>query len=86
MSQQEKVFAKGLLFKRNEKAPDFVIGNLSVKADEFAEFLDFNQSNGWLNLSIKKSQSGKFYIELDTYNKESNNNATSTSKDDDLGF
>lgn len=87
MSQQEKVFAKGLIFKRNEKAPDWVIGNLSIKADEFSQFLDWNKSNGWLNLSIKKAGSGKFYVELDTYTKDNNSAPTnSVSKDDDLGF
>ena len=28
---QEKIFAEGILFKRNEKAPEYVIGNVSVK-------------------------------------------------------
>ena len=39
MEQQEKVFADGFLFKRNEKAPDFVVGRLSVKVDDAIAFM-----------------------------------------------
>lgn len=63
----EKVFAEGIIFKRNDNAPDFVIGSMSVKNDEFVPFLQANAKNGWTNLQVKKSQNGKFYIELDTF-------------------
>ena len=36
--QKEKVFADGLISKRNENAPDFVIINQSFKVEEFIEF------------------------------------------------
>lgn len=64
---QEKIFAEGILFKRNEKAPEYVIGNVSVKLDEAIPFLQANAKNGWTNLSIMLSKGGKYYIELDTY-------------------
>ena len=64
---QEKIFADGILFKRNEKAPDYVIGNLSIKLDEAIPFLQANAKNGWTNLSIMLSKGGKHYVELDTY-------------------
>ena len=37
---QDKIFADGFIFKRRENAPDFVIGNISVKILEscFAGF------------------------------------------------
>ena len=35
MEANEKIFTEGLIVKRNDNAPDFVIGNLSVKVDEF---------------------------------------------------
>lgn len=63
----EKIFAEGFSFKRNEKAPDFVIGRLSLKADEAIEFIKKHQKNGWINLDVKKARTGNFYIELDTY-------------------
>lgn len=64
---QEKIFADGFLFKRNEKAPEYVIGNVSVKLDEAIPFLQANAKNGWTNLSIMLSKTGKYYIELDTF-------------------
>lgn len=64
---QDKVFADGFLFKRRENAPDFVIGNISVKVDEAITFLKSNQKNGWVNLNVLNSQAGKPYIELDTF-------------------
>ena len=67
MAQDEKIFADGFLFKRNEKAPEFVIGRLSIKVDEAIEFIKQNQKAGWVNLDVKKARTGNFYIELDTF-------------------
>lgn len=86
MSQQEKVFANGIIFKRNDKAPDWVIGNISIKADDFSQFMNQNLKNGWLNLGIKKASSGKIYIELDTYDRSTVTNNQQINNDDDLGF
>ena len=65
--EKQKVFADGFIFKRNEKAPDFVIGNISIKVDEAISFLKKNEKNGWINLQVKNSQGGKYYMELDTF-------------------
>ena len=62
-----RTFAEGFIFKRGEKAPEFVVGSLSVKVDEAIEFLKKNSKNGWVNLGIKTGRSGKYYIELDTF-------------------
>lgn len=67
MSNQERTFADGFIFKRNEKAPEFVIGSISVKVDEAITFLKNNEKKGWVNLQIKKGRSGNPYIELDTF-------------------
>ncbi len=67
MAEEKKIFANGFSFKRNENAPDFVIGKQSIKVDEAVAFLQANQNNGWVNLEIKLGQSGKYYIELDTW-------------------
>jgi len=63
----EKTFAAGLIVKRHERAPEFVLCNLSVKVDEFTAFAQQHQSNGWLNIQCKVSKNGKMYAELDTW-------------------
>ena len=67
MEKQEKQFAKGFIFKRNENAPEWAVGKLSIKAQEAIQFINEKNNGGWVNLEIKKSKEGKFYIELDTY-------------------
>jgi hypothetical protein len=64
---QDKIFADGFVFKRNEKAPDFVVGGISVKVEDAVAFLRKHDKNGWVNLQVKNSQGGKYYIELDTF-------------------
>lgn len=67
---EQKVFAKGFSFKRNDNAPEFVVGKLSLKADEAIQFIKDNSQTGWVNLDVKKSKEGKYYIELDTFNQK----------------
>lgn len=68
---KEKIFGQGIIFKKpREGAPEFVKGNISVKVDEFIGFLRTHNNNGWVNLDLKKSKEGKYYIELNTYKKE----------------
>lgn len=91
MTEKEKVFADGFRFNRNEKAPDFVVGNLSIKVEEAVQFINNHARDGWVNLSIKYGRSGNPYIELDTFipnNTEvsSNANATTTEVSDDIPF
>ena len=65
--EKQKVFADGFIFKRSDKAPDFVVGNISIKVEEAISFLKKNEKNGWINLQVKNSQGGKYYMELDTF-------------------
>lgn len=65
--QDEKVFAQGFMFKRNEKAPEFVVGRLSIKIEDAVAFMREHDKNGWVNLSVKQGRSGNYYIELDTF-------------------
>lgn len=68
MSQeQEKIFADGFIFKRNPKAPQFVIGRVSMKVEEAIAFLKTHEKNGWVNIDIKEARSGNHYMELDTF-------------------
>lgn len=64
---EEKLFADGFSFKRNENAPEFVVGRLSVKLDDAIRFMKQHEKNGWINLNVKKARTGNFYLELDTY-------------------
>ena len=77
MQQEEKIFADGFVFKRNENAPDFVVGRLSMKVDEAIAFIKKNEKSGWTNLSIKQARSGNYYVELDTF--EAKNDSSSAS-------
>ena len=65
--QQEKIFADGFIFKRNPKAPEFVIGRLSMKVEEAIDFLRTHEKSGWVNVDVKQARSGNYYIELDTF-------------------
>jgi hypothetical protein len=67
MADQEKIFADGFLFKRNEKAPDFVVGRVSIKVEEAIAFMRQHEKNGWINLGVKTARSGNFYMDLDTF-------------------
>jgi hypothetical protein len=67
MEKKEKVFADGFIFKRNDNAPEFVIGNISIKSEDAIAFIQKHTKKGWVNLKINKSQGGKAYIELDTW-------------------
>lgn len=67
----EKIFVDGMIVKRNEQAPDFVICNLSLKGKELVEFMRQHQQDGWVNVQVKRSQGGKLYAELDTWKPQS---------------
>jgi len=64
---QEKIFADGFIFKRNPKAPTFVVGRVSMKVEEAIAFLKTHEKNGWVNVDIKEARSGNHYMELDTF-------------------
>ena len=63
MAEKQRVFADGFIFKTKDNAPDFVIGQISIKVEEAVEFLQNNARNGWVNLDAKYGKSGK----LDTF-------------------
>lgn len=69
MEKQDKVFADGFIFKRSDNAPDWVVGKLSVKVEDAIAFLQANAKNGWVNLNINSAKSGKYYMEVDTWEK-----------------
>jgi len=77
---EEKIFADGFSFKRQENAPDFVVGRLSIKVEDAAAFLKTNQKDGWVNLNVKTARSGNHYLELDTYEPKKKTAQAETSK------
>jgi len=76
--KDEKIFADGFSFKRSENAPEFVVGRLSLKVDEAIAFIKQYEKRGWINFNIKTARSGNAYVELDTYEPKSTQDATPT--------
>jgi hypothetical protein len=52
---KEKIFADGFSFKRNENAPDFVVGRMSIKVEDAVTWLKSNATASWIlgNQQIK---------------------------------
>jgi len=62
----DKVFVNGMVVKRNDNAPEYVLANLSIKRTDLIDFLR-QQDSDWLNVALKRGKSGKCYAELDTW-------------------
>ena len=69
--QKETVFLDGFIFKRPRGgAPDFVKGEMSIKADEAIAFIQKHTKNGWLNADLLASKDNtKLYFKLNTWEK-----------------
>jgi len=64
----DKQFPKGFLFKRNEKAPEYIIGQLSIKVEDAIAYLEEKKSeSGYVNIDVKLSKGGTYYMELNTW-------------------
>lgn len=67
----EKILAKGLFANApHPTAPEFVKGKLSIKVDDFIEFLQANKNEkGYVNIDLlaQKSDSSKYTGFLNTY-------------------
>ena len=65
----EIIFIDGLILKKpSAKAPKWVLWNISIKTEEFIQFIkDHDNGTGWLNIDVKESKSGKVYCALNTY-------------------
>ena len=76
----EKVYAKGIrTFKRNEKAPEFILGTLVITVDEFVNWCNGNKQyltdyNGvrQLKLQVLKGKEDQLTIQVDTYKPKQN--------------
>jgi len=65
----DKIFTTGLWFKEwAEPMPKFIKGKISIKVPDFIPFLQQHQNNGgYVNITVKESQKGIIYCELDTF-------------------
>lgn len=68
--ENEIKFAEGLYFKRNDNAPDFVVGKLSINWEQFSKWAKANRDGDWANLEIKRAKNGKYYIAVDEWKPE----------------
>jgi hypothetical protein len=58
----------GFIYKRpHENSPDFHNGKISIKVDEFTQWINDNQEAGWVNLELLTSKGGKFYAKKDVW-------------------
>lgn len=65
-------FVGGLYYNEpHPNAPDFVLASLSIRPDQFIEWLNMQKPNnkGYVKISVKRSKSGNPYAELDTWEK-----------------
>jgi hypothetical protein len=68
-----KNFASGIWFNSpRDKAPAFVVGNISIAPESFLNWLKQQKPNakGYISLDILLSKEGKPYIALNEYQKE----------------
>lgn len=66
----EKKFAEGIWFNEpTDKAPDWVVGNIAIRPDQFTDWLRQQDvdSKGYVKLKVNRSKEGKPYVELDDY-------------------
>ena len=86
MNKQEKVFADGFMFKMNPNSPEWVVGGLSLKADDAIAFIQKHQDKGWVNLKINIGKSGKPYVELDTWKPQTKTEPVMATEESGLPF
>ena len=86
MEKQEKTFADGFMFKMNPNSPEWVIGGLSLKADDAIAFIQKHQDKGWVNLKINIGKSGKPYVELDTWKPQTKTEPVMATEESGLPF
>jgi hypothetical protein len=60
-------FVSGLSAKApHDKAPDYVKMNISIKREELIAWLE-GKDGEWINLVVKESKGGKWYVAVDNW-------------------
>lgn len=88
--QQETIFTKGMFFNsKHANAPEFVLGSISFKVDEFIEFLQkYKKEDGYVNVDFLRARpkegetKGKPYFKLNTYKPEKKDAPVNAGEDD----
>ena len=74
--------------KPNDNAPDFVKDKVSIKLDEFKQwiggFVKANTDDEWINIDVKESQKGTWYAERDTWKPKKEGSAPAAKETDDI--
>ena len=82
-------FVNGLIVKApNERAPDFVKAQISIKVEALGLWLRAKHKAGeeWVNIDVNESKGGKWYAKVSTFKpkeKEEPKGRFSDMKDDD---
>lgn len=64
----DSILAKGFIFRpKKESAPNFVVGSLSIKTSDAIETLKAHTKGEWVNMNVKISKGGNYYVEIDTW-------------------
>lgn len=63
----EVTFVNGMIAKRQDNAPDFVLCNLSLKMEDLIAFMKEHNNGGWVNIDVKRSKGGKVFAALNTW-------------------
>lgn len=78
-NKPEKVFPEGAtIFTAREGAPEYILGDLVISPETFIEWLNDNSKlaqssekyGDQFRFTIKRGQSGKLYLEVNTYKPE----------------
>ena len=67
---------RGMFVKRRITAPDFVKAELGFRVDEFKQYLDAHNKNGFVNIDILLSKGNKLYAKLNDYEKKEDSQAS----------
>lgn len=70
-------FANGIYLKTpHENAPEFVKRKVSIKVDDFVNYLQENVNEaGYVNFDLKEAPTGHWYMQLDDWVKPDNQNS-----------
>ena len=81
--ENNNIFPNGMMIKSpRQGAPEFVKGSISIKKNDFMQWLN-SQQDEWVNLDIKVSKQGKMYLAVNTW--KPNQNAPQGNKTPNLG-
>ena len=79
----DKIFADGVSIKTKATIYGEIL-KVGIKAESFIDFLaKYTNERGYVNLDLKRGQSGKWYMELNTYSK---NNQTEETNENLVSF